>query len=261
MWQSLSSASFNKYFPRVCDRLKELDIPLALAVPMPPTPFYYGVTMARLQKSDRQKDKDLLEHLERNTYHEFMVLTVVRFQNEMRYGGRLYKIPLRSVRLISAELKGYNLNLSDSLSTIIQQMHLVHTLDNNLLNEISFKLPQWVDNYVPNSEFIWSLVPSAQVNINAYHAQRILQELEAGTRRNEVGAARPCPPHTPNMRRRLKTEEIEEDPRLANFVKTEFMGTMPSLSVGDLLERLSVRVLEKIRDGGNSSIFPKYLKS
>jgi len=266
MWQSLSSTSFAKYFPRVSDRVLDLGIPVALAVPMPPTPFYYGVTMARLQKAAREKvikahEQKQLDILERNTLHEYMVLTVVRFHNEMRYGGRLYKISRRSIRLIAEALDGYTLNLPHSLPSIIRQMDLVHTLRQDLLNEISFKLPEWaIKKPLPLSQFIWSLVPTAQVNINAKHAQRIEQELEAGTRRNEVGAARPCAPFTCRLKRRLKAAEISEDPRLARFIEQEWDGTIPSLSVGDLLERLSVRAAEKIRDRGHATYFPQYLK-
>jgi len=256
MWQSLSSRSFAKYFPKVSDDVVDLRIPIALAVPMPPTPFYYGVMMCRLQQSGEQSE--LLKLLERNTFHEYMVLTVVRFHNEMRYGGRLYKIPRRSVRKISEELAGYTLNLPISLSSIVQKMYSVHPLPEDLLNEVSFKRPSWAIATIPTSQFIWSTVPSAHVNINATHAQRIQQDLENGIRRNFVGAARPCAPHTPNMRRRLKAEEISEDPRLLEFIKREFDDTIPSLSVGDLLERLSVRVVEKIRDNGHAAIYPVY---
>jgi len=48
-WRYLSEEEISLHFPTVHPSIQALRIPTALAIPTPPTPYYYGVRMARLQ--------------------------------------------------------------------------------------------------------------------------------------------------------------------------------------------------------------------
>lgn len=249
MWELLPTAELEKNFPRVSAEILQLELPIGLGIPTPCTPFYYGAQMALLQAT--HMNNALLMQFEECTLKETMILTIARFYCEMFYGGRLFRLKPSTIQRMREVIGDLHINLPISTAEIFSIMEKVNTYPEHLFCNVKFILPDWTQSDVPDSQFIWSLRPGPAFNNNAKHGRNIYQYLDGSTKTDKLGTSRPLTPgHTYAMRTPVKQEEINEDPRLAKFIKDEFKGAMPLLPLGELLERLSYRAYEKLSEGG-----------
>jgi len=260
MWDLLSPEELGTNFPKVSQAIIDLKFPIGLAIPTPPTPFYYGVTMAKLQRDDPTGEK--LKQFENSTMQEYMILAMARYCAEMKFGGRLFCFTKESIAQMRATLAGIEINLPIPAETIFGIMSSVHEHPERLLCSVDFTLPEWAQKAGVKLEktcFLWALKPSPAINKNALHGRCITQELDGTIKSDRLAAMRPImPKHTPSMRAVIKEEEIDGNPRLAAFVRKEFNGTIPLLPLSEVLERLSYRACEALaRDGKISSIEPR----
>lgn len=249
MWSYLPSSVLKANFPQITQTVHDLALPVGLGIPTPPTPFYYGTQMSRLQSSAPLDP--LLQQFEDCTLKEIIILTMARFYCEMVYGGRLFRLKTDTIALMRTTVIDMDINLPIANAELFRIMDSVNDYPSRLFCTVDFVLPSWTLLGVPETQFLWSLKPGAAINNNAAHGRRIEQYLDGTKKTDKIGTSRPLTPtHTPYMRTVLKQVEIDENPRLAKFVEDEFKGTIPLLSIGELLERLSYRAVEKLRERG-----------
>jgi len=245
-WRYLSFHQFKCHFPAVSAEVQSLHIPIGLGVPVPPTIFYYGTRLAELQVA--APDNHLVSSLEECATQEFMILALARIVNEMRFGGRLWVLEPSAIARMSENLKDVSLPLAVPLPVLFSILSTAANRPTNLRNQVQFVVPQYSVKPMPESAFIWTLVPLGEVNPNAYHGQKLFQHLDdPNSKKDVIGTARPIGHRWPeNLRLRIKPGEVAMTEDLGEFVLKEFDGTIPLLSVAELLERLSIRVLQKL---------------
>jgi len=248
-WEHLSAPTLETNFPSISKAVRDLELPIGLAIPTPPTPFYYGAMMAKLQRED--PECPLLQKLETSTLQEILILTMARFYAEMTFGGRLFRITRHAISQMQELLKDFNVNLPLDKDILFGVMLSVHDYPETLFCKVDYKLPDWYQVVLAKTSFVWCLKPGAELNKNALHGRRKTQKLDGTTKKDHLAAMRPLSPdHAQNMCGVLKKEEINLNPRLAAFVEQEYRGTIPLLRLGEVLERLSYRACEKLEKEG-----------
>jgi len=242
-WRYLSYERFNSNFPRISQNILDLEIPVALGYPTPPTPFYHGVRMARLQRND--PDNPLLALLEKATFLETLIFVVLRYHSEMAFAGRLHYISPHAVAVIRENIADYELGLNIPTRQIIEAMASTHPIPPDLFNHIQFKLPSWaLLESIPDSSFIWSLLPTSELDTNAqtkqYYEQGLGDEVTKAVLHN---AARLKKKYGKFFRRHIHEQEYDSIPNLRKFIVQEFGKDCGMIQIGTLAERLSVRIL------------------
>jgi len=241
-----------KEFPLISKDVLDLEIPPALGIPTPPTPFYYGKLMSILQRT--RSDDELLAILEHATYLETLILLLSRFHSEMRFAGRLHLISEKAIVALRKNASNYDLGLDVSTADLIAAMEKARKLwsdEPGRFNKVEFRPPYWanvgISGKVQSSWFVWSLLPFPELDRNALGGQTIVQFLENGTTKvalhitDRLGTG----DYSPRFRRLVHKEELNGIPHLEKFATDEFGKNKLTYQVGALLERATVRIQEK----------------
>jgi len=240
-------------FPLVHPSIQDLSIPSALAVPTPPTPFYYGVRMAQLQREEPNSDE--LKIYETATYGETLILILSRFHSEMVYGGRLHLLPQGTIDELETKCGSWDINVDMPTTDIIKAMRYARTIPSATLNTVAYDLPEWAEKEMALNFFAWGVAPFPLVDEQSRYGQYLKQSLNDENLKFVLTEFRRTQrKYSPVLKRLLHRVLFSEIPEFSNFLDQEFGPGVETVGVGRALERLVLRVTEA-RDQG-SGRFP-----
>jgi len=246
-WRYLSTAEVELHFPLVHSSIEALRIPPALAIPVPPTPYYYGARMARLQRENPESIE--LKILDKATYGETLIMVLSRYHSEMTHGGRLHVLPEATIDELEKRTSTWDLNLGMFPSDLIKAMRFARTIPSVSYNVISYELPLWATHEMEPSKFTWSLIPFAEVDPHARTGLRLRQKLTSQTTKFVLTEVRRMPKKYPSiMRRLLHRVEFKTLDCLTEFVDEEFGPRCDMVTIGRAFERLVVRAASEVSD-------------
>jgi len=243
-WRWLSTLEIESAFPTVHPTIQALRIPAALAIPTPPTPYYYGVRMARLQKENPNSDQ--LKMLDLATYGETLIMILCRFHSEMVFAGRLHVLPKSTIDELEKRASKWDLHLNMTTVDIIKAMRYARTIPAESLNTIGYQLPKWATKQMSLSYFTWSLMPRAEADPHCRTGLELTQELFEQTSKFVLTETRrTCMNYTALLRRLLHRVELQDIPFLTDFIDEEFGPDTNMIQIGRVFERLVLRAPTK----------------